>query len=90
LLKWQRQPERRGRSWANTIRDQRESIAELIADIPSLKHVMSNAAWQAQVWRAARIKAVHEAGFEYDDLPNAWPWTFDQVQSQEFYPSGQD
>ena len=86
LLKWQRHPERRGRSWTNTIRDQRESIVELLTDTPSLRHVMEDAVWQARVWRTARIKAVHEAGFEYDDLPGALPWTLEQVRAAEFFP----
>lgn len=86
LLKWQRQPERRGRSWANTIRDQRESIVELLLEAPNLKHVMEDATWQSRVWRAARSRAVHEAGFDYDGLPGNLPWTLQLVRAADFFP----
>jgi hypothetical protein len=36
----------------------------------------------------ARIKAAHEAGLDYDELPDAWPWTFEQVRSPDFFPQG--
>ena len=40
LLKWQAQPERRGRSWSATIRLQREEIGDLISQMPSLKRYL--------------------------------------------------
>ena len=40
LLKWQAQPERRGRSLSATIRLQREEIGDLISQMPSLKRYL--------------------------------------------------
>ena len=37
LLKWERQPAERSRSWASSIRDQRRAIVDLIDDSPSLR-----------------------------------------------------
>ena len=37
LLKWHYQPQRRSRSWINTIRNARNSMTELIEDSPSLR-----------------------------------------------------
>lgn len=88
LLKWQRQPERRGSSWQKTIRNQRKQIAGLLKATPSLKHLMADPAWQEKVWMDARDKAVHEAGFDYDLLPAEWPWPVEQVQSPDFLPPG--
>ena len=43
LLKWAYQAERRGRSWENTIREQRRQIAKHIQRNPSLKPLLLDA-----------------------------------------------
>lgn len=86
LLKWRFQPDRRCSSWRNTLRDQRTRIARLLSRTPSLKHVMDDAEWLADIWGDALDKAVHEAGLDYDAIPETWPWTIGQVQSQAFFP----
>jgi Domain of unknown function DUF29 len=43
LLKWRYQPEARSKSWAATIREQRERIQEHLAENPSLKPYLAEA-----------------------------------------------
>jgi len=43
LLKWQFQPQKRGNSWLATIREQREQLALLLDENPSLKPYLSEA-----------------------------------------------
>ena len=43
LLKWQFQPTLRGTSWRLTIEDQRQEVAEHLADNPSLKAMLPEA-----------------------------------------------
>ena len=45
LLKWQYQPERRGKSWELTIRNQRRAIALHLKKVPSLKPNLNDSEW---------------------------------------------
>jgi hypothetical protein len=42
-LKWRYQPERRGRSWRATIREQQRQVARLLVDNPSLRPRITDA-----------------------------------------------
>ena len=53
LLKWQHQPERRGRSWQLTISAQRGDIADALEETPSLRAKLDEPAWWLKVWRKA-------------------------------------
>ena len=85
LLKWKYQPDRRGRSWENTIRTQRERIAKLLKKMPSLRHLVDDAEWDEEVWADALEIAGREAG--PDDLPKAREWTLEQVLADDYLPS---
>lgn len=61
IIKWKYQPERRSRSWQNTIANARESIAEIQEDTPSLTNEVIQGMWE----RALR-KAHREAESELD------------------------
>jgi len=50
LLKWQFQPERRGRSWQLTIRNQRKAIQLHLKQVPSLKSKLNDVEWMEIVW----------------------------------------
>ena len=45
LLKWQFQPERSGKSWELTIRNQRKAIERHLKQVPSLKPNLKDAEW---------------------------------------------
>jgi len=86
LLKWEYQPERRGSSWEDTIRTQRERIERRICKTPSLKASLTDADWQADVWDDAVDDAVKETGMARKVFPRSCPWTKEQIMSQDFYP----
>ena len=75
LLKWRFQPERGGRSWEATTREQRRVILRRLQRTPSLKADVADPEWFGDAWSDAKVKVSQEAGL--DDLPDACPWTVD-------------
>jgi len=86
LLKWQHQSERRGNSWRNTIKEQRNRVANRIKKTPSLKADLQEAEWWAGVWADALDIATRETGLLYDAFPERCPWTFEQIMDADFWP----
>ncbi|SJM94149.1 DUF29 domain-containing protein [Crenothrix polyspora] len=86
LLKWEYQPERRGGSWKDTIRTQRQRIALCLRKTPSLKASLIDADWQADVWDDAVDNAIKETGIARKVFPKACPWSNEQIMSLDFYP----
>ena len=86
LLKWQHQPERRGNSWRNTIKEQRNRIANRIRKTPSLKADLQEPEWWAGVWADGLDIAVKETGLLYDDFPELRSWSFEQIMDADFWP----
>ena len=87
MLKWQYQPDRRGASWESTIRTQRDRVVKMLNRMPSLRLLLTNGDWQAEVWDDALDIAVHQAQLQLADLPAVSPWTIEQVLSQDYLPS---
>lgn len=85
LLKWQYQPERHGASWIKTIREQRERIASLLKKMPSLRHLLDDPEWNQEIWADALSAAILQAGLS--DLPEARPWSLEQVLALDYLPS---
>ena len=81
LLKWRFQPERRGRSWQATIREQRSEVADVLADNPSLEarldELLSNA-----YGKAVQI-AIRETDLPEETFPAICPWSFEQAMGCE-------
>jgi len=84
LLKWQFQPKRRGTSWELSIEDQRDRIAKLLKENPSLKSRVQ-AAFE-EVYRFAVREAARETKIKKETFPSRCPWTFEQVMSPDFWP----
>jgi hypothetical protein len=85
LLKWQSQPERRGKSWQGTLREQRKMILRRLAKTPSLKACLSDSDWFADAWSDAKAKAFEDTNIE--DFPEACAWTMDQILDDAFFPA---
>jgi len=88
LLKWQFQPGRRSRSWQISIANARNELAEHLAENPSLKAVLPEAA--ASAYRRARLDAEQDTGLPGSTFPVECPWTFDQAMAGEPLGSAQD
>jgi hypothetical protein len=84
LLKWSHQPERRGKSWAFTIREQRRALTLHLEGIPSLRATLRDPKWFAAVWADALAKAAEETGLA--DFPEVCPWSEAQFFDLEFLP----
>ena len=85
LLKWQYQPERREMStWKATIREQRNQIADLLEQSPSLKPKVRE--FWAKVYRRAVDDAADDMHVVKSKLPKTCPYTETQVLNQGFYP----
>jgi hypothetical protein len=86
LLKWQFQPERRGASWARTIRVQRMDIADLIADEPGLVPEIPHAFEKA--YPKALLLAANETGMDESTFPKQSPYSIEQTMADDFLPEG--
>ena len=84
LLKRQFQPERQGRSWQITIRNQRRAIALHLKQVPSLKLKLNDAEWLEVVWGDAVYQASKETGL--DSFPEACPWSIENILIDGWVP----
>jgi uncharacterized protein DUF29 len=88
LLQWQYQPSRRqtGRSWWSTIRTQRQEIADLPAQSPSLRCTVPDALGAR--YALARAHASAQTRLPLAIFPETCPWTPAQVLDADFWPEG--
>jgi hypothetical protein len=82
LLKWKHQPELQCGSWRGSIREARDQIDDMLDDSPSLRAYPAECI--AKAYARARAKALDEAGLLR--LPDACPWTIEQVLDGDFLP----
>ena len=85
LLKWQYEPERRGKSWRSTIVEQRERASEVLQENPGLKPSLGKA--KEKAYRYARQIAIRETMLDEDTFPPECPWSFEQIMNADFWPS---
>lgn len=81
LLKWRFQPDRRGKSWRSTIREQRRQVGRVLADNPSLRPQIDSIL--ADAYGDAVLIAERETDLPEDSFPAGCPWTFDQAMQDE-------
>lgn len=90
LIKWAWQPAMRGnsRSWEATIINQRNKIARLFRQMPSLKKKMEDPELEfwISVWADAKVDAASETGINYSVFPEEMPWSKEQILDQDWYP----
>jgi hypothetical protein len=85
LIKWAHQPFNRSSSWEQSIKLQREEIAELLAEVPSLERTFTKD-WQQKAWAKARRVAAIETGLDEKTFPRACPWSADRVLKEDYFP----
>jgi uncharacterized protein DUF29 len=86
LLKWAYQADQRSRSWLVTIREQRDQIAQVLVDSPSLRPVVRDSL--GAIYRRARANAADETNLPEAIFPAECPFTAEQLLSEEFLPEG--
>jgi len=85
LLKWQYEPDFRGKSWFSSIVEQRFQIHEQLEESPSLKSFLLQAVEKAYI-KAVKL-AVKETGFDVAMFPTNCPYTIEQLLDEDFYPN---
>ena len=82
MLKWDHQPERRGRSWEATIRTQRKHALKVLRKNPSLKASLEEAV--AEAWDTARSDASGETNLPIETFPEAIPYDWAAIMERPF------
>ena len=84
LLKWQYQPDFRGRSWEGSIKMQRMELDELLQDSPSLKSKIDEGFPVA--YKKAKLMIQKETPIDLKLMSQNCPYTLDQCLDDDFYP----
>jgi hypothetical protein len=82
MLKWDHQPDKRTRSWENTIAEQRLRAEKQLRKNPSLKSRIREAIDDG--YAGARLGASSETGFEVEHFPSACPYDWDTILNRPF------
>jgi Domain of unknown function DUF29 len=82
IVKWDHQPERRSRSWALSIKEQRIVLDHVLSDNPGMKPRIGEAL--ARGYRLARVEAAKETGLDKDAFPPTCLYAFDEIVSRAF------
>lgn len=84
LLKWQFQPQKRSKSWENTIAEQRNRIDLLERESPSLAAKAHEIIKEA--YGRARSQAAREMGLSVIALPVLCSYQVDQLRDDDWLP----
>ena len=82
MLKWDHQPDKRTRSWENTIAIQRSHALRQLRKNPSLKSRTSEAV--AEAYSDARRLASSETDMDLDTFPETCPYDWDAILNRSF------
>lgn len=87
LLKWEFQPQRRSRSWALSMVEQRAQLERHLALNPSLgPHVHAEL---SAAHKAARARAARETGLPLSAFPEQLPYSAEDVLRDGWTPGGE-
>lgn len=84
LLKWQFQPDFRGRSWHGTIKEQRKRVKILLKDNPSLKGRLEEILVDSYELAVDLIEK--ETPIDMRLIPSECPYSFEQCMEESFFP----
>lgn len=84
LLKWKHQKTKRKSGWRSTIDEQRDRLAMVLEDSPSLAAFPQEVL--AGAYRLAVSKALEETRLPASTFPSECPFTIDEVLDPQFYP----
>ena len=79
LLKVQHQPDRRTKSWEDTIANCQNQIQDCLEDTPSLQRCLQDPVWIEKYYRRARRDAAKETQQPIDTFPIDCPFAIEQV-----------
>lgn len=82
LLKWIYQPEKRSRSWRDSIEDQRDRISFLIKKNPSLNSCLQECVEDS--YQFSRKMASRETKISLKAFPETMPFTFEEAMDDNW------
>jgi hypothetical protein len=82
MLKWDNQPERRSRSWALSIKEQRLQLANVLVDNPGLKPRLMEAVERA--YQRGRLQAARETDVDEARFPARCPYAWEEISDRDF------
>lgn len=82
MLKWDHQPEKRTRSWENTILEQRDRAEQQLRDNPSLKSRLKEA--MRNGYKRGRLRASGETDIDLREFPETCPYDWDAMMTRTF------
>lgn len=85
LLKWQFQPDKRTKSWKNSIFRERSNIAEYLEDIPSLEQFLTDE-WIEKAYQRGLRTAIEETELDKSVFPKQCPYSLEQIRDKDFLP----
>ncbi len=86
LLGWEHQENQRSSSWQGTIREQRNSIEDVLEDSPSLYRLIEGLMTEDRLYiRAVNIAAL-ETGIAKKAFPEHCPYSVTQLMDHDFLP----
>src|SRR5689334_5800094 len=86
LLKWVYQPQRRSRSWSNSIQEHRFRIQRVLRSNPGLKAKLPEVF--ADTYEVVWFSAQNEIGMDMSTFPETCPWSLDDAMRDDFWPGG--
>jgi hypothetical protein len=86
LLKWAYQPQRRSRSWSNSIEEHRFRVHRVLRDNPGLKAKLPEIF--ANAYDTARFAARRETALNLSTFPESCRWSLDDTMRSDFWPEG--
>jgi hypothetical protein len=78
------QPNLAGPSWQVSIKKQRDEIAEIIEENPSLQSLLSDPTFLKRAYRAAVLQAVIETDLPEATFPATCPFGPDDMMPEEY------
>ncbi|WP_319422433.1 DUF29 domain-containing protein [Pleurocapsa sp. FMAR1] len=84
LLKWQYQPDKRSKSWSNTISRERDNISDYLEDTPSLKNLLQDKTILTKAYQRGKRDAMRETGV--NNFPQESPYSVKQTLDSNFFP----
>jgi hypothetical protein len=88
LLNWRHLAEYRGRAWKENIARQRQELADLLRENPSMGPDKEKLV--AESYDGARRRLKYETYFFESDFPASCPFTVEQVFDDSFFPEELD
>ena len=84
LLKCYYQPERRSKSWNDTLSNCRDKIEDCLEDTPSLQRFLQDPEWIQKYYRRACRDAAKETQIAVETFPKECSYTIEQILDPDF------